>query len=1444
MSGRNQAKFTDCVTSGKKQGNKTSKDPLNRSFHGRIEHESDQTIREIVRGGSNTTSVRLGTSILRSSRSDMEKGNKDRLRSSGNSAGATEKKKKKRWTLPKSLRKKRTSTNSSVSSSEKASGSTHSSNNGPLPGYLTTTATGMRMTSSSSASGPSGIVISAVPTIDEHSRAPSNRPRPSSAGAPAPRRQSTPSNMVIPASSAVNSSGLLEDAEVSASYRRVPILETTKLPRGGITIETSAVGRVQFGIPPETIKDSMRLGFSVPTVYIVPVERFCREMGPALGVNLAEFEFPAYFNFFVLRRKCMLVVDSFEAEKNIRKVFSETLLGPAQFRKKESPVAYQEEDFDPSFSRDAIPNFAKELKHFRIMPNGKELDLETLLEFAYFETPTEEACESQLGVPPPLRDEDKIDSDSNDRNDGQAPGRKGSANGSKAPKAEEESDDKGGSRKNWTYSQVKWVGDVATVFAPGSTEEEIKNRSCKRVEIFKMPGGTEYVLHDIDEKNHIVGRSRFSGHVRVPESVSVTGFKADTPEDQSEETITTSDRYKETGTEVVLRRNDAYALPPTFHPPSFGVTVLGNSHGFDKSGSTSGYVLWINGRGVMIDPPPYSSATLEREGIRPRTIVGIILTHCHADHDAGAFQKVLTGSPVVVITTPTIYESFIRKYAALSALSPALLRHSHRFKAAIIGQPLRFQGATFHFTYTLHSIPCVGFRVEWRGRSMVFTGDHMNIPAEIDKLQEKGVLTKARADDLRNLPLQETDLLLHESGAPPIHTPLDVLLQLPPRVKHRLYVVHTSALPDGCELRVAPTGTDGTIRLDQLTLPDTGNPSAGAGKGTEVAFNFKARSAAARRYSSINEETAAYEFPTEDLLNEYSSSSGLRSFGGTDRTSSSGPPELPLVAIRPTSSTDAWFILNLLSAVPFMSSLSYSSAMEVLETARVDAYCVNDIVVPANRRRDVLCVVWEGTCMEREQTKGEMLFVPKEKMESKNAKQRRISSLGHDHQGRHDPITEKELLTLSKKKQGAVWYAGDWTGPRSLQPEKRISGESSLGKTHDIVAMSSEGVKVITIEYSNLNTILKSGSPLYRKYLARKKQQVAADSDVSIPYQTAASQMQKEAMKNLNIIELLDCNSSLRKLNAVQKRHLESLAEGPVFFAPGQRLWRAGQTVDRAYIVVAGTVAFVPKRRQTQESKPPPAGMPKPRSDSAAGFKVRKIDLNGDLVSLDERDGDDNSVGSDLTEAKQSDEHMERLQAGLKKRAENMNDKAKSKPSRRSSSSTDASFRSDLHDYGDLIHDDDESMAEEGKMGLDSNGSARRRSSKDRFANKVLGRMYSRRAFTAGLVFSRGHFLGDVSKMVAGLLSVDYKRELLIDDDSVQYGFGDVAEGKTTDNNASLSEMTIHEQESDRLVVHSSTLAAGKEGCSVIIFPKASLIPFLDDYPGLLLSLLGTQVVV
>ncbi len=54
----------------------------------------------------------------------------------------------------------------------------------------------------------------------------------------------------------------------------------------------------------------------VPTYFIIPTKRFNKK----LGINFAEFEFPAYFNFFVKRRKVTLICSD-EAEKAIRSVF-------------------------------------------------------------------------------------------------------------------------------------------------------------------------------------------------------------------------------------------------------------------------------------------------------------------------------------------------------------------------------------------------------------------------------------------------------------------------------------------------------------------------------------------------------------------------------------------------------------------------------------------------------------------------------------------------------------------------------------------------------------------------------------------------------------------------------------------------------------------------------------------------------------------------------------------------------------------------------------------------------------------------------------------------------------------------------------------------------------------------------------------------------------------
>jgi len=204
----------------------------------------------------------------------------------------------------------------------------------------------------------------------------------------------------------------------------------------------------------------MTLGIPVPQVYIVPAERFCREMGPALGVNLAEFEFPAYFNFFVYKKRCTLVVDSQEAEDNICRVFNETLLGPAQFRRENDPVPFEEEDFAPDFPRDAVPNLEKELRYFRIMPDGRELAVDLLLDFSQFKQPGDGDCHENLGVPPnvcshDVDDEDDIDEEELDETLAYV-GSEESGDYEEVPVDVQRVENRDSTK--WSYRKARWVG--------------------------------------------------------------------------------------------------------------------------------------------------------------------------------------------------------------------------------------------------------------------------------------------------------------------------------------------------------------------------------------------------------------------------------------------------------------------------------------------------------------------------------------------------------------------------------------------------------------------------------------------------------------------------------------------------------------------------------------------------------------------------------------------------------------------------------------------------------------------------------------------------------------------------------------------------------------------------------------------------------------------------
>lgn len=264
--------------------------------------------------------------------------------------------------------------------------------------------------------------------------------------------------------------------------------------------------------------------------------------------------------------------------------------------------------------------------------------------------------------------------------------------------------------------------------------------------------------------------------------------------------------------EITVHRPTTSVPTQLFKSPPFGVTVIGSGHGFDAAGDTSGFVIWCKRQGIMVDPPVNSINWLMRRGVKTHRCADLILTHCHADHDSGTLQKILDGGTTRVYTTPTVMESFRRKYRALTGMSEAEFMGLFEYLPVGIDQPVTIGGAEFRFKYRLHPIPTLGFECVFQDQSLVYSSDTFYDPDAIEKLQAEGVLSVSRARDLLDFPWHH-DLILHEAGIPPIHTPLRVLAALPDEVKGRMYLTHVSqnAIPPESGLRLAPTGASQTL---------------------------------------------------------------------------------------------------------------------------------------------------------------------------------------------------------------------------------------------------------------------------------------------------------------------------------------------------------------------------------------------------------------------------------------------------------------------------------------------------------------------------------------------------------------------------------------------------------------------------------------------------------
>ena len=260
-----------------------------------------------------------------------------------------------------------------------------------------------------------------------------------------------------------------------------------------------------------------------------------------------------------------------------------------------------------------------------------------------------------------------------------------------------------------------------------------------------------------------------------------------------------------------------------FVPPRFGVTVLGRSHGFDPDPKerTTGFVLWIGGRGVMVDPPLDATQLLTDAEIDSDLVDGLILTHVHGDHDAGTLQKALAAGRITLWTTPSIFASWLRKWSALANVPEAQLHSLFDFRPVQIGAPVEVHGARLLFRFTLHSIPALGFEAHYQGASFNYSGDTLNDPAAVDAIFAAGHMDAARREELSHYDWSH-DLHFHESGIPPLHTPIERLAALDDDVKKRLRVLHVTPhrVLGHAGLIVAEPGRAATITLPVEFAPE------------------------------------------------------------------------------------------------------------------------------------------------------------------------------------------------------------------------------------------------------------------------------------------------------------------------------------------------------------------------------------------------------------------------------------------------------------------------------------------------------------------------------------------------------------------------------------------------------------------------------------------------
>jgi len=244
--------------------------------------------------------------------------------------------------------------------------------------------------------------------------------------------------------------------------------------------------------------------------------------------------------------------------------------------------------------------------------------------------------------------------------------------------------------------------------------------------------------------------------------------------------------------------NSALAAPHKFVPPVFGVTSLGSYTTIHSHHLATGFLLWVNGSCIVVDPPPFCDKILEYNHI---SVKHIILTHLHVNFHEGVHPLLLGKERVTLYTTETVMNAYMRCMKA--AIGRDYLDHCD-WKSLKVGVPVSICGALFVFDYALHTIPALSFRVMYGGRTISFTGANMYNPMIIAKMFQDGVITARRRETLLHSPFDADMMLCNVANNELPHTSLSTMDLLPKHIKDRIVLLNygdRSLTPEECAKR-------------------------------------------------------------------------------------------------------------------------------------------------------------------------------------------------------------------------------------------------------------------------------------------------------------------------------------------------------------------------------------------------------------------------------------------------------------------------------------------------------------------------------------------------------------------------------------------------------------------------------------------------------------------